>query len=162
MSAVGGEASRRLTLKINSMLGKDVTVILKNGVRYRGRVAGIDPATLTIALEGAQREGAEGQRQGQKGASDAKSAALVIISGSSISEIILAELEVFDAREFAEFLARYGGIARHNITVYPETNVVEVSRSVRVTKTGVEGSGPLAQRIYTLFKEYMRRKGVER
>lgn len=157
MAAVGGEATRRLTLKINSVLGKDVTVVLKSGVRYRGKVAGVDPTTLTMALEGASRE-----NPGQGGGKNEESLALVIISGSAVSEIILSELEVFDAREFADFLVKYGGIARHNITIYPETNVVEVSKSVRVTKTGVEGSGPLAQRVYTLFKEYLRRKGAGR
>jgi len=149
VALAGGEASRRLTIKMNSIVGKDVTVILKSGTRYDGRLIGIDPSSLTLAMENAVRDGKD-------------SYPLVIIAGDAVSEIILARAEAFDAAEFADFLAKYGGIPRHNIVVHEDTNVVEVYRSIRVSRAGVEGSGPLAQKIYTLYKEYMRRKGAER
>ncbi|GAB6148398.1 Lsm family RNA-binding protein [Stetteria hydrogenophila] len=143
MSALG-EAARRLTIKLNSLLGKEVTVVLRDGKRYTGKVSGLDAGSLTLALEPA-RDG------------EGNSWPLAIISGGSISEILVTETSKFNAEEFAEFLIKYGGFAPHSVKVYPESNVVEVSRSVRVTKDGVEGAGPLAQRVYTLYKEYLRR-----
>ena len=151
MSAVT-EAGRRLTLKLNTLLGRRVTVVLKSGVRYEGKLSGMDLSSLTLALEAAVARDAEGREVGRW--------PLAIISGGSVSEILLAEETVFDAKEFADFLLKYGNFAPHMIKVYSESNVVEVSRSVRVSEDGVEGSGPLAQKVYSLYREYLRRKGV--
>ncbi len=142
-----GEAARRLSVRLNGLLGKEVTVVLKDSRRYTGRVAGLDIGSLTLALESVQD-------------SDGNNWPLVIVSGSSVSEILVIETGAFNAEEFAEFLVKYGGFAPHTVRVYPESNIVEVSRSIRVTKDGVEGAGPLAQKVYTLYKEYLRRKGA--
>lgn len=146
MAAVG-EAARRLTVRLNGLLGKEVTVVLKDGRKYTGKIVGLDVNTLTLALESA-RDG-EGNNW-----------PLVIVSGNSVSEILVIETGVFNAEEFADFLIKYGGFAPHTVRVYSESNIVEVSRSIRVTKDGVEGAGPLAQKVYTLYKEYLRRKGA--
>jgi len=144
--ALATEAARRFAAKLNSMLDKRITVVLTSGKEYVGKLVGIDATSMSLVLEKAESSG------GAK-------VPLVFIYGSSISEIILTEESIFDAKEFAEFLEREGGIGRHLIKVYEDINVVEVSKNVRVSKDGVEGSGVLAQRIHTLFMEYMRQKG---
>ncbi len=144
--ALAGEASRRFTFKLNNLLDKNVTVKLVDGTTYRGKLTGIDPSSMSIVLENASSED--------------RSHALIVIYGSRISEIIIEESAIFNAREFAEFLVNYGGIAPHMINIYDDLNVVEVARGVRVSKDGVEGTGAMAQKVFTLFKEYMRKKGV--
>lgn len=146
--AYASEAVRRLTVKLNSMLGKKVSVTTTSGKRFSGVLAGIDPSSMTLILENAVEEG-----------SPDSSIPLVVVSGNVLAEIYASEESLFKAREFAEFIVKYGGIARHQVKLYDDVNVVEVG-GVRVTENGVEGSGILAQKIYTLYREYMRRKGA--
>ncbi len=146
--ALAAEASRRFTSKLNTLLDKKVIVRLSNGRTYKGRLSGIDMNSLSLLLEAA-----EDQAGGQW--------PTVVVYGSSITEILVEEEAVFVAREFADFLAKHGGIGWHLMRVYDDINVLEVTKSVRVTKDGVEGSGPLAQKVYTLYKEYLRSKGVK-
>lgn len=145
--ALAAEASRRFMARLNSLLDKAVAVTLADGRVYRGRLGGFDPSTMNLVIERAVDE--EGREY-----------PLVLIAGSSLREIALEEESVFDAKEFAEFLVKRGGIGGHLVKVHEDINVVEVARSVRVTGRGVEGAGALAQRIHTLFNEYLRQKGV--
>ena len=146
--ALAVEAARRFTSKLNTLVDKPVIVKLSNGYVYRGRLAGFDANTMSLLLETASDK-------------DGRSWPTVIIYGSVISEILVEEEAVFVAREFAEYLAREGGIGWHLMRVYDDINVVEVAKNVRVTKDGVEGAGPLAQKVYTLYREYLRSKGVK-
>ncbi len=145
--ALAAEATRRFMSKLNTLLDKNVTVRLSDGRTYKGRFTGFESNTLSILLEGAE------DNSGNKWP-------VVIVYGGHITELVVEEEAVFVAREFAEYLARHGGIGWHLMKIYDDINVVEVSKTVRVTKDGVEGSGPLAQKVYTLYKEYLRSKGV--
>ena len=145
--AFATEATRRFTARLNSLLDKTITVRLTNGRAYTGKLVGFEHSSLSLVLESATDN-------------ENKNWPIVIIRGGVISEILVSETAIFDAKEFAEFLVRYGGIPLHQIKVYEDLNVVEVAKSVRVTKNGVEGAGPLAHRLNTLFREYLRRKGV--
>ena len=109
---------------------------------------GIDTQNLTMALVDA--------RQGES-----EPIPLVVIHGDSVSEIISHEYSLFDPEEFADFIAKHGGIERHLIRVYKDLGVVEIGRGVRVTKDGVEGSGVLAHKAYSLYREYLRQKGAK-
>ncbi|MEM1873743.1 MAG: Lsm family RNA-binding protein [Acidilobaceae archaeon] len=146
--SVPSEASRRLYSKMSGLLDKEISVRLTNGRLYRGKLGGFDLSNLNLLLERAVD-------------SDGRSWPLVFISGSSISEIILEEGSVFDAKEFAEFLITQGGIGRHLVKVYEDVNVVEIGKMIRVSSNGVEGSGPMAQKVHTLYLEYLRSKGVK-
>nr|UMA73082.1 putative LSM domain-containing protein ITB [uncultured archaeon] len=145
--SVAAEPARRFTAKVNGLIDRVVITVTKDGRAYTGRPTGFDPATMSVILE---------EVKDQQGASWP----FVLIMGSNIAEIRVSESEVFNAKEFAEFLARFGNIDRSLIRVFEDANAVEVSRSVRVTKNGVEGVGPLAQKVNTLFREYLRTKGV--
>lgn len=144
--ALPAEASRRFTSKLNAIMDKRVKVILVDGKTYTGKLYAIDYNSLNLILESVSSEDGE--------------IPLIIISGSRVAEILLEEEGVFDAREFAEFAAQHG-IPRHMIRVHEDLGVVEVGRGIRVTKDGVEGAGMMAQRLFTLYREYLRRKGVK-
>ena len=140
------EALRRFASKINSIIDKKVKVALSNGKVYSGKLYAMDYNNLNIILEfAADNNGNEYP--------------LVVINGSDVVEIILEESGFFDPKEFAEFITKHG-IAKHMIKVHEDLGVVEVGRGIRITKDGVEGAGPLAQRLFTLYREYLRRKGV--
>jgi len=145
--AFASDATRRYMAKLTNLLDKTVMVRLSDGRTYRGKLSGFDPNTLNIVLEGAVDR-------------DNKSWPIVIVRGPSISEILVEKEAIFDAKEFAEFIVRFGGIPHHQVRVFEDINVVEVARSVKITKDGVEGAGPLAFKLNSLFREYLRRKGV--
>lgn len=146
--AYQAEPLRRLNSKIISLIDQEITVRLRDGRSYEGRLEGIDPQTLTLVLRDAKSpEGGQ--------------VPLIIIHGDVISEIVATESIVFDPEEFAEFAVKHGGIERHLIRVHKDLGIVEIGRGVRITKDGVEGSGILAQRAYTLYREYLRQKGVK-
>lgn len=146
--AYAGDAARRYMSRLVSLIDKNITVRLKNGRTYKGKLVGFEPNTLNIALEGVADE-------------EGNSWPLVIVKGDVVGEILIEKEAIFDAKEFAEFIVKHGGIPHHQVRVYEDINVVEVARSVRVTKDGVEGAGPLAFRLNSLFREYLRRKGVK-
>ncbi|MCE4599212.1 MAG: Lsm family RNA-binding protein [Desulfurococcales archaeon] len=147
--ALAAEASRRFASKLNNLLDKNVVIKLNNGSLYKGKLSGIDVNTLSIALE-------------EVTDSNNNKWPLVILYGGSITEILVEEESIFNAREFAEYLARYGGIGWHLMKVYDDINVLEVAKTIRVSKDGVEGAGPMAQKIHTLYVEYLRTKGASR
>jgi small nuclear ribonucleoprotein (snRNP)-like protein len=146
--AYPAEPLRRLNSKIMSLIDQEIMVRLRDGRSYEGRLEGIDPQSLTLVLRDAK-------------GSDGEQVPLIIIHGDVISEIAATEYTVFDPEEFAEFAVKHGGIERHLIRVHKDLGIVEIGRGVRVTKDGVEGSGILAQRAYTLYREYLRQKGVK-
>ncbi|MEB3846664.1 MAG: Lsm family RNA-binding protein [Desulfurococcales archaeon] len=145
--SLASEASRRFVARLNGLLGKPVIVNTMRGKTYKGILYGFDSSTLSVVLTSAQDS--QGKRH-----------PLVVVMGHNIADILVEESAIFDAKEFAEFIVRYGGIPLHQVRVYEDLNIVEVSRTVKVSKDGIEGAGPLAQKIYTLYREYMRRKGV--
>jgi small nuclear ribonucleoprotein (snRNP)-like protein len=145
--AFASEAARRFMAKLNNLLDKNIVVRLNNGRIYKGVLVGFDPNTLSLALEKAIDN-------------EENSWPIAIVRGESVSEILIEQGAIFDAKEFAEFIVKVGNIPAYQVRVYDDINVVEVARSVRVSKDGVEGAGPLAHRLNSLFREYLRRKGV--
>ncbi|ADL18716.1 Like-Sm ribonucleoprotein, core [Acidilobus saccharovorans 345-15] len=145
--SIATEPARRFTAKLNSLIDHVVIVTTSDGKTYTGKLTGFDPSTLSVVIEEAKD-------------SSGNQWPIIIISGSRLAEIKVGESEVFNAKEFMEFLLRFGNIDRSQVKVYEDANVVEVSRTIRVSKNGVEGSGPLAQKVNTLFREYLRTKGV--
>jgi small nuclear ribonucleoprotein (snRNP)-like protein len=141
------EAARKFMAKMNTLLDKTVLVRLTSGKWYKGKLSGFDPNTLSLALEGAVDN-------------ENNNWPIVIVKGDVLSEILIEQGAIFDAKEFAEFIVRHGNIPAYQVRVYDDINIVEVARSVKVSKDGVEGAGPLAHRLNTLFREYLRRKGV--
>ena len=141
------EPARRFTARLNSLIDHVVTAVTRDGRVYTGKLTGFDPSSLSIVLEDVK------DQQGG-------SWPVVLLMGGNLAEIRLQEAEVFNAKEFAEFVSRFGNIDKTLVKVYDDANVVEIGRNIRVTKNGVEGSGPLAQKVYTLYREYLRTKGV--
>lgn len=144
--ALPSEALRRFASKINNIIDKKVKVALSSGKVYSGKLYAMDYNNLNMILEFAS------DNKGNE-------YPLVIINGSDVIEIVLEESGFFDAKEFADFITKHG-IARHMIKIHEDLGVIEVGRGIRITKDGVEGAGPLAQRLFTLYREYLRRKGI--
>ncbi|MEM4660429.1 MAG: Lsm family RNA-binding protein, partial [Thermosphaera sp.] len=79
----------------------------------------------------------------------------VVVKGERISEILISEVPLFDPEEFKEFILREMKIADHLVRVIPEARIVEVQGRYRISEKGVEGVGPMAETLYSLFKKYI-------
>lgn len=82
----------------------------------------------------------------------------VIINGNMITEILVKSAPLFDPREFADVITKELNLRTTDIKVYEEAGVVTILDRVKVTENGVEGSGPLAQKVYDIFNSYIDKK----
>ncbi|RLG80101.1 MAG: ribonucleoprotein [Thermoprotei archaeon] len=137
--------SRKLVSEITSWQGKRIKVRLIDGRMYEGVVEAIDHPSFNILLSDVVNEKGEKLYK-------------VLIRGQQISEVIIPQQDIFNAEEFARLLQEELKLAPGAIKVYPEIETVMVFNSIKVTRNGVEGSGPLAQKVYSIFEKYMAAK----
>lgn len=140
--------SRRVVYDINSLIDKTVIIKLTNGKTYTGQLSSfeIDPFMVSIS-----------------NAKDNENNAYykAIINGNTISEILIKNAPIFDVKEFASLIEKSLNLRPGDIKVYEEAGVITILEKIKVTENGVEGSGPLAQRVYDLFNEYIEKKKRE-
>ncbi len=137
--------SRKLVAEITSWQGKRIKIKLVDGRSYEGVAEAIDHPSLNVLLSDAVNE------KGEK-------VYKVLIRGQQISEIIVPQQDIFNAEEFARILQEELKLAPGAVKVYPEIETVMVFNTIKVTRNGVEGSGPLAQKVYSIFEKYMASK----
>ena len=138
-------AIRNLITELASLVGNIVTVRLADSTTYVGKLVGIDIGdrfTLHLILE------------------DAKSSAgdkyyKVFINGDRISEIISVQRPKFDPEEFAGFISTKLNLPPGTVRVLKEAKTVLVYDRYKITENGVEGSGGMASKLYSLWEEYM-------
>ncbi len=145
------EATRRLRQELYSLLDHVVEVRLSDGTRYEGKLRGIDVdgLTLHIVLESARDPSG---REFPK----------VFVSGSRLSEILLKEVAVFNAKEFAAYAIERLKIRADSVKVDEILNVVRFLDRYVVSERGVEGSGSFAEKLYSVWQEYMESKSKPR
>ncbi len=135
-------ATRKLLDELSSLLSRRVVVRLSNGKTYEGVLAGFDHPSLNLALTDVTDE---------KGDKYPK----VIVKGTVVSEIVAKELPLFDPREFAEYVVKKLNLHPGDAKAYTDAGIVVVLGNIRVSEQGVEGSGPLANKVHSLWQEYI-------
>ncbi|MCQ4343809.1 MAG: Lsm family RNA-binding protein [Sulfolobales archaeon] len=136
---------RNIKADLSAMLDKLVIVRLTNNRTYTGILNSYDTAPFLISLTNAKDN-------------ENNVFYKVLINGEYISEILLKSSPLFEPREFASFLEKTLGLRSTDIKVYDEAGVVVVLDKIKVTENGVEGSGPMAQKVYDVFNDYIKRK----
>ena len=133
-------AMRAFQRELSRLLGKLIRVSTENKV-YIGRLQGYHPGTLSICLDDA----VAGDETFHK----------VFVSGSHVLEIALEE-EPFDLPGLAEELDRI--FPKGGVRLDAETGFIMVLDRVKVTEKGVEGTGPVADRVKTVFERFLKEK----
>ncbi|MHA1214582.1 MAG: Lsm family RNA-binding protein [Candidatus Hodarchaeales archaeon] len=146
MSMVGA-AKRSYQKEISAFTNKRVAVILKNGKKYVGELKGVNPETLTCVLIKAKRE------------DDHKEIHRIALNGDQVSEIYLEEapFDLMGLKEELEQIFRRPG----DVKVYDEAGLIVVLERVKVSESGVEGSGPVADRVRAIFNRYAQSQSLE-
>lgn len=129
--------NREFLLELGTLLNKRVRVILDNGRNYKGILRGIQDSSLNLVLADAQSDDGDHFR--------------VFLTGHNICEITLAE-EPFDLAGLAKELAQQFQL--HNVKVVEEAGIIRVLDRFTVSEEGVQGSGPIAEKIKKIFYKY--------
>ena len=135
MSITGG--GRRYLGELNGFVDKNVKVITVRGTAYDGKLLGFDPSTLSVCLEDVTVDKNKYPR--------------LIVRGDSVSEILLKE-KPFDMRGLADRLSK---LFPNMVKYYEDAGFVTVMDRIRVTVDGVEGTGPMVDRVKKVYDQYI-------
>ncbi len=146
MSMVG-VAKRSYQKEIIAFTNKRVAIVLKDGKKYVGELKGVNPETLTCVLVKAKREGETAELH------------RVCLNGDQVSEIYLEEapFDLSGLKEELEQIFRRPG----DVKVYDEAGLIVVLERVKVSESGVEGTGPVADRVRAIFNRYASSRTTE-
>lgn len=138
-------SSRRVSGDLNTLIDKTIIVKLSNNKTYSGVLSSFELSPFMISLTNAKDN-------------ENNTYYKVIINGSLITEILIKNAPIFDPREFAELVAKELNIRSADIKVYEEAGIVTILDKIKVSENGVEGSGPLAQKVYDIYNSYVEKK----
>ncbi|MHA1654689.1 MAG: Lsm family RNA-binding protein [Candidatus Thorarchaeota archaeon] len=138
-------ATRAFNREIASVIGATVNVMTSTGKSYTGTLKGVDQNTLTVVLADVTTD-------------DDTRIPRIFIYGSSIVSFSVTEKEI-SLEGLAKELEKVfppGGVR-----YFPDTGVIVVMNKIRVTPEGVDGSGPLYERVAAIAREWMEQHGLE-
>ena len=137
-------AMRAFNRELAAVVGATVEVVINTGKTYSGTLKGIDQTSLSIILSDVIAEGET-------------SIPKIFIYGSSIVSFSVAEREV-SLEGLAKELEKTfppGGVQ-----FYPETGIILVMNKIRISKDGLEGSGPLYERVAVIAEDWLKDHGL--
>jgi small nuclear ribonucleoprotein (snRNP)-like protein len=137
-------AMRAFNRELAAVVGATVEVVINTGKTYSGTLKGIDQTSLSIILSDVTAEGET-------------SIPKIFIYGSSIVSFSVAEREV-SLEGLAKELEKTfppGGVQ-----FYPETGIILVMNKIRISKDGLEGSGPLYERVAVIAEDWLKDHGL--
>ena len=135
-------AMRAFNREMAAVVGAIVDVELTNGKSYNGTLVGIDQNTLSIVLAGVGGDA---------------NIPKMFIYGPSIVAFSVAEKEISLeglARELEKQFPPGG------VQYFPDTSIIVVMNKVRISPEGVDGHGPLAERVSQVAEPWLRDRGL--
>ena len=138
-------AMRAFNRELASVVGSTIEVATKDGKTYSGTLKGIDQNTLSIVMTEVVD------------LKDNSSIAKIFIYGENIVSFSVAEKEISIeglAKELEKTFPPGG------VRFFPETGVIVVMNKIRITPEGVDGSGPLYERVAAIADEWLKEHGL--
>ncbi|MEM2141751.1 MAG: Lsm family RNA-binding protein [Candidatus Thorarchaeota archaeon] len=138
-------AMRAFNRELASVVGSTVVVSTTAGKTYTGTVKGIDQSTLSIVLSDVTC------------LEDDSKFPRIFIYGHSIVSFSLSEKEV-SLEGLAKELEKTfppGGVR-----YFPDVQAIVVMNKIRITPQGIDGSGPLYERVAEIAKKWMEEHGI--
>ncbi|MFW9792679.1 MAG: Lsm family RNA-binding protein [Candidatus Thorarchaeota archaeon] len=137
-------AMRAFNRELAAVVGATVEVVINTGKTYSGTLKGIDQTSLSIVLSDVTADGET-------------SIPKIFIYGSSIVSFSVAEKEI-SLEGLAKELEKTfppGGVQ-----FYPDTGIILVMNKIRISKDGIEGSGPLYERVAVIADDWLKEHGL--
>ena len=138
-------AMRVFNREMASVVGATVEVELINGKKYSGTLVGIDQSTLSIILS----EVIIGDDEG--------GIPKIFIYGANIVSFSVAEKEISLEGLAKELEKQFppGGIQ-----FFTDRQIIVVMNKIRISADGVDGHGPLYERVYQVAEPWLRERGL--
>ncbi|MHA1944248.1 MAG: Lsm family RNA-binding protein [Candidatus Thorarchaeota archaeon] len=137
-------AMRAFNRELAAVVGATVEVVINTGKTYSGTLKGIDQNTLSIILSDVTADGET-------------SIPKIFLYGASIVSFSVAEREI-SLEGLAKELEKTfppGGVQ-----FYPDTGIILVMNKIRISKDGIEGSGPLYERVAVIADDWLKEHGL--
>nr|MDO8100296.1 Lsm family RNA-binding protein [Candidatus Njordarchaeota archaeon] len=135
-------AGRSFFRELASLTGSAVTVTTTGGKSFIGEMRGYDPNSLSVCLAGAKD-------------SEGRTFHRLIINGSIVERIVRSE-EPFDLRSLANEIQKI--FPPGEVKYMEDARVIQVLDKIKVTESGVEGTGPLTERVRVIFDKFVKEK----
>jgi small nuclear ribonucleoprotein (snRNP)-like protein len=137
-------AMRAFNRELAAVVGATVEVAINTGKTYTGTLKGIDQTSLSIVLSDVVTDGEI-------------SIPKIFIYGSSIITFSVAEREISLEGLVKELEKTFppGGVQ-----FYPDTGIILVMNKIRISKDGIEGSGPLYERVAVIADDWLKEHGL--
>jgi len=138
-------AMRSFNRELSAVVGATVEVTTTGGKTYAGTLRGIDQNSLSIVLSDVV-DMKDGGNIGK-----------IFLYGNSIVSFSVAEKEI-SLEGLAKELEKTfppGGVR-----FFPETGVIVVMNKIRITPEGVDGSGPLYERVAAIADDWLKEHGL--
>ncbi|MHA1783671.1 MAG: Lsm family RNA-binding protein [Candidatus Helarchaeota archaeon] len=131
-------AGSKFFKEMSGLLDAKIKVVTKTKI-YEGTLLGFDRNTMSICLSNAEDdEGMDYQK--------------IIIYGDNILELIETG-KSFDLKALADDLAKL--FPKGEVTYSSEARTIMVLNKIKVTEYGVEGTGPLAERVRQVYERFV-------
>ncbi len=133
-------AQRRFNSEVSALVDRTVMVVTVDNKTYSGTLIGVNPGNLSLVLADSKDP-------------DGRIIPRVVLSGGTVAQILSIE-KAFDLKGLAERLER---VFPRMVRLYEKEGFIWVMDRVKVTEDGVaEGSGPAAERVETVYSQFMR------
>jgi len=126
--------------ELADLKGKYITVVTTTGKSFNGLLKAWNPDTFDLCLSNVN----EGKNSYFK----------VFLRGPIISEILISE-QPFDLQGLALELQERLNLLEADVKLYADARMIQVLNKVKVTEKGVEGTGPVADRVRVVFEQFM-------
>ena len=139
-----GIPTRNFFKELSELIGVNVKVTTSTGLTYTGIFRGYDANSLSICLINGKNPNGDSFEK-------------IFLFGHQIFSILPIG-KPFDFEGFIERLMKYQ-IPKEGITYLKEENTIVILNKVKVTENGVEGTGPIAERVKRIYDEYIKEIG---
>lgn len=126
--------------ELADLKGKYITVVTTTGKSFNGLLKAWNPDSFDLCLSNVN----EGKNSYFK----------VFLRGPIISEILISE-QPFDLGGLALELQDRLNLLEADVKLYEDARMIQVLNKVKVTEKGVEGTGPVADRVRVVFEQFM-------
>ncbi|MEA2070042.1 MAG: Lsm family RNA-binding protein [Asgard group archaeon] len=120
--------------------GKYVTIVTTTGKSFNGLMKAYNLETFDVCLTNV----IEGENKYYK----------VFLRGPTISEVLINE-QPFDLQALATELRNRLNLLDADVKIFDDARVIQVLNKIKVSEKGVEGTGPVADRVRAVFDQFM-------
>ena len=138
-------AMKAFNRELAAVVGATIEVTIKDGKTYAGTLKGIDLTTLSIVLSDVVD------------LENSSKIPKIFIYGSNIVSFSVAEREI-SLEGLAKELEK--SFPPGGVRFFPETGVIVVMNKIRITPEGVDGSGPLYERVAAIADDWLKEHGL--